>query len=112
MIEFKWDAHLATSWPRSSTYGSWASGLGAESLICIFETGPFAHGQTFHTTFVQQFDRLPPVHRLATPPQAKVVVGACHCVTLILAPASSSITQHYGYVGIGRVLECPYVLAS
>lgn len=41
-------------------YGSWARGLSAESLARIFESGPFAHGRTFHSAFADEFCGAPP----------------------------------------------------
>ena len=41
-------------------YGSWARSLGAESLARIFESGPFARGQTFTAAFADHFDAAPP----------------------------------------------------
>jgi hypothetical protein len=41
-------------------YGSWARSLSAESLARIFESGPFARDQTFHTAFADRFDEPPP----------------------------------------------------
>jgi hypothetical protein len=50
-------------------YGSWARGVSAERLARIFETGPLAHGRTFHAAFADRFGEPPPAtinesHRL------------------------------------------------